>query len=343
MIRREDGAGGRYMTEFLKSRIFRYIESRAGEIALSDMEDSADFDDSYVLTTDSYTAFPPVFRGGSIGSLAVFGTSNDLAVMGAMPAFMSLAFIIQEGFDGDIFSRIMEDIANSAKMLELKIITGDTKVVEMNAGIFVNTSGIGVRNRHLEQNLDVVREYRDYPFRWVRDCGLRSGDAIIVSGSIGEHGIAMLLEREDLGFEMDVESDVRPVWFAVRDAMDAGGVVAMKDPTRGGIAETLNEMSEKSRVGIVVEEELVPVRDDVRAVSDALGLDVMSLANEGKVVLGVIPEMADDVLKALRKHDRNAEIVGYATDRFREVIVRTPIGTEKILPPPALDPVPRVC
>ncbi len=343
MIRREDGAGGKYMTEFLKSRIFRHIDSKAVEIALSDMEDSADFDENYMLTTDSYTAFPPVFRGGSIGSLAVFGTSNDLAVMGAMPAFMSLAFIIQEGFDGSVFSRIMEDIAASAKMLGLKIITGDTKVVEMNAGIFVNTSGIGVRNDHLENNLGVVREYRSYPFRWIRDCGLRDGDVIIVSGSIGEHGIAMLLEREDLRFEMDVESDVQPVWFAVRDAMDVGGVVAMKDPTRGGIAETLNEMAEKSGVGILIEEELIPVRDDVRAVCDALGLDVTVLANEGKVVLGVVPDLAEDVLRTLRRYDRNAEIIGHATSRFREVVVRTSIGTEKILPPPAIDPVPRVC
>ena len=343
MIRREDGAGGKYMSKFLKKKIFPLIDSKAGEIALSDMEDSSDFHEDFVFTTDSYTAFPPVFRGGSIGSLAVCGTCNDLAVMGAMPAYMSLALIIQEGFDEEVFSRIMKDIAGWSERLGVRIITGDTKVVEMNAGIFINTSGIGVRNRHLERNLNIVREYRDYPFRWVRDCGLRSGDAIIVSGSIGEHGISMLLEREDLGFEMDVKSDVNAVWFAVRDGMDAGGIVAMKDPTRGGIAESLNEIAEKSGVGILVEEEQIPVRGDVMAVCDALGLDIFSLANEGKVVMGVIDEMADDVLRAVRKHDRNASIIGHATDRFKEVVVRTRIGTEKILPPPALDPIPRVC
>lgn len=343
MIRREDGAGGRYMSEFLKRKIFSLIDSRAGEIALSDMEDAADFDRNYVLTTDSYTAFPPVFRGGSIGSLAVCGTSNDLAVMGAEPAFMSLSFIIQEGFDEDVFSRIMGDIALWKDKLDLEIIAGDTKVVEMNAGIFVNTSGIGTRNEHLEKNLETVREYRSYPYSWVRDCGLSSEDVIIVSGNVGEHGLSMLLEREELGFEIDIESDVNAVWFAVKDGMNAGGITAMKDPTRGGIAQTLNEMAEKSGAGILIEEEEIPVRDDVRAVCDALGLDPIILANEGKVVVAVIPEMADDVFKVLKKHDKNAKIIGHATEKFNEVVVRTEIGTEKILPPPALDPVPRVC
>ncbi len=343
MIRREDGAGGRYMSEFLKKRVFSLIDSRAGEIALSDMEDAADFDENYMFTTDSYTAFPPAFRGGSIGSLAVCGTSNDLAVMGAEPAFMSLSFIIQEGFDHDLFSKIMDDIAFWKKMLNVEIITGDTKVVEMNAGIFVNTSGIGTRNKHLERNLETVREYRKYPYRWIRDCGMSDGDVIIISGNVGEHGLTMLLEREELGFEIDVESDVNAVWFAVKDGLDAGGITAMKDPTRGGVAQTLNEMAEKSGTGIIVEEDQIPVREDVRAVCDALGLDPLILANEGKVVMAVIPEMADDVLRALKKHDRNAKIIGHATEKFREVVIRTEIGTEKILPPPALDPVPRVC
>ena len=343
MIRREDGAGGKYMTEFLKGRIFPLIDSKACEISLSDMEDSADFHEDFLFTTDSYTAFPPVFRGGSIGSLAICGTSNDLAVMGAEPAFMSLSLIIQEGFDEGLFEHIMNDIAEWVRKTGVRIITGDTKVVEMNAGIFINTSGIGRRNRYLENNIAVIREYREYPFRWIRDCGLKDGDVIIVSGNIGEHGISMLLEREDLGFEIDVESDVNAVWSAVRDAMDAGGITAMKDPTRGGIAETLNEMSEKSGTGIIIHEESIPVRDDVRAVCDALGLDVLSLANEGRAVMGVIPEMADDVLKVLKKHDRNASIIGHATSEFDQVVVKTAIGTQKILPPPALDPVPRVC
>lgn len=343
MIRREDGAGGKYMTEFLKKKVFSKIDSKAGEIALSDMEDSADFDKNYVFTTDSYTAYPPVFRGGSIGNLAVCGTSNDLAVVGAQPAIMSLAFIIQEGFDEGVFERIMDDIARNAREIGVKIITGDTKVVDMNAGIFVNTSGIGVRNEHLERNLEIVREYREYRHSWIRDSGLKAGDVIIVSGNIGEHGLTMLLERENLGFEIDVKSDVKPVWFQVRDALDVGGVTAMKDPTRGGLAETLNEMAEKSGVGILVEEERIPVRDDVQGVCDALGLDPLNLANEGKVVMGVVEDLAEEVLKVLKKHDKNAEIIGKAVEDFREVVVKTKIGTTKILPPPVMDPIPRVC
>ncbi len=343
MIRREDGAGGKYMTEFLRKWIFSKLDSKVGEISLSDMEDSADFDEMYVFTTDSYTASPPVFRGGSIGSLAVCGTSNDLAVMGAEPAFMSLALIIQEGFDEGVFERIMEDVRHWAEKVGVRIITGDTKVVEMNAGIFINTSGIGVRNDALEKNLEVLREYRDYPYRWVRDRGLKAGDAIIISGNIAEHGLAMLLERENLGFEVEVESDVQAVWFAVKSAMEVGGISAMKDPTRGGIAEALNEMAEKSGVGILVEEERVPVREDVMGVCEALGLDPFAMANEGKVVMGVEREMSEDVLKVLRRFDRNAEIVGYATDEFGEVVVKMRIGTTKILPWPTMDPIPRVC
>ncbi|WP_456370909.1 hydrogenase expression/formation protein HypE [Geoglobus sp.] len=344
MIRREDGAGGKYMTEFLKKRVFSRLDARVGEISLSEMEDSADFDDNYLLTTDSYTAHPPVFRGGSIGSLAVCGTSNDLAVMGAEPAFMSLALIIQEGFDDEVFERIMSDVSHWVEEIGLRVITGDTKVVEMNAGIFINTTGIGVRNDALEKNLEVLREYREYPYRWIRDRGLREGDAVIVSGNIAEHGLAMLLEREDLGFDVDVESDVRPVWFAVRSAMEeVGGISAMKDPTRGGIAEALNEIAEKSGVGILVEEERIPIREDVRGVCDALGLDPYSMANEGKVVMGVEGELAEDVLRVLRKFDRNAEIIGYATGEFSEVVVKTRIGTTKVLPWPTVDPIPRVC
>lgn len=343
MIRREDGAGGKFMTEFLRKKVFSLIDARAGEISLSDMEDSADFDENYVFTTDSYTAHPPIFSGGSIGSLAVCGTSNDLSVMGAKPAFMSLAFIIQEGFEDEAFSRIMKDIKFWSEKIGVKIITGDTKVVEMNAGIFVNTSGIGIRNEYLEKNLEVIREYRDYPFKWVRDRGLKAGDAIIVSGNIGEHGLAILLARENLGFEIDVESDVKALWPVIKDAMGVGGISAMKDPTRGGLAEALNEMAEKSGVGIRIEEELIPVRDDVESVCSALGLDPLTMANEGKVVMGVVGDMADDVLKSLKKHDRNAEIIGYATDEFREVVVKTKIGTEKILPWPTIDPIPRVC
>jgi hydrogenase expression/formation protein HypE len=343
IIRREDGAGGKYMGEFLKKHVMsRFGNCKAGEIALADMDDSSDFD-SYVFTTDSYVVSPPIFRGGSIGSLAVCGTANDLAVMGAKPYVFSLALIIQEGFEVDVFRRIMDDIERWISKLDAKLITGDTKVVSANIEIAINTSGIGIRNCSLEKNLEIVREYRDYPYNWIRDCGLSDGDAIIVSGNIAEHGVAIMLSRE-FDFELEVESDVYPVWLFLQDVLKVGGITAMKDPTRGGLANTLNELAEKSGVGMIIEEERIPIREDVRGFCELLGLDPLSMANEGKVVMGVVADMADEVLKALhRAGQKDAEIIGYATSEFEEVVMETIVGTKKIVPPPTADPIPRVC
>ncbi len=341
-VRKEDGAGGKYMQEFLKNYILSRFSGGVGEIKLEDMDDSSDFED-FVFTTDSYVVTPPVFRGGSIGSLAVCGTSNDLAVMGAKPYVISLSLIIQDGFETEMLEKILDDVKYWCDEVGVKVITGDTKVVEANIEIAINTSGIGKRSEELEKNIEVVREYKDYPYRWIRDRGLSEGDVIIVSGSIAEHGMAVMLEREEFGFEIDVKSDVYPVWLFLRDALKVGGITAMKDPTRGGIAGVLNEMAEKSGVGILVEEEKVPVREEIRGICDALGLDPMNMACEGRVVMGVVEEMADDVLRVLRKHDESAEIIGYATGEFKEVVVKTSIGSKKVLPPPLADPVPRVC
>ncbi len=343
IVRREDGAGGKFMVEFLKRHIVsRFGKCRVGEIAMEDMDDSSDFD-GFVLTTDSYVVSPPVFRGGSIGSLAICGTSNDLAVMGAKPYAFSLSLIIQEGFEVETLEKILEDVKFWLTELGAELITGDTKVVESNVGIIVNTSGVGARNESLEKNLEVVREFRKYPFNWIRDCGLGEGDAIIVSGNIAEHGVAVMLER-GFEFEIDVKSDVYPVWLFLRDVLEVGGITAMKDPTRGGLASALNEMAEKSGVGILIEEERIPIREDVRGFCELLGLDPLTMANEGKVVMGVVPDMAEDVLRALhRAGQKNAEIIGYATSEFEEVVMETVVGTKKVVPPPVADPIPRVC
>lgn len=342
MIRKEDGAGGKYMTEFLRKHVFPKLRSKVGEIGLDEMEDSADFDVNFVLTTDSYVVDPPIFPGGSIGSMAVFGTSNDLAVVGAEPRFMSLALVVQDGFSTRMFDKIIEDISEACKKVDVNIITGDTKVVEANVGIIANTSGIGIRNSALDRNLEVVKEYRKYPFKWVRDRGLEEGDVIIISGSIAEHGSAIMAKR--INFEYEIQSDVFPVWLFVKSALETGGITAMKDPTRGGLAAALNEMAEKSGVGVFVEEERIPIKGEVKSFCELLGLDPLSMANEGKVVFGVVEETADDVLKALKRAgQKDAEIIGYATGRFEEVVMETRAGTEKVLPPPVSDPVPRVC
>ncbi len=343
IVRREDGAGGKFMVDFLKKHIIsRFGECRLGEIALADMDDSSDFNE-FVLTTDSYVVSPPIFRGGSIGSLAICGTSNDLAVMGAQPYAFSLSLIIQEGFEIEKLGKILDDVQFWLSKLDANLITGDTKVVEANIDIIVNTAGVGVRNEHLTKNLEVVRDFRDYPFNWVRDCGLKEGDAIIVSGNIAEHGVAVMLER-GFEFELDVKSDVYPIWLFLKDVLDVGGITAMKDPTRGGLAAALNEMAEKSGVGIIIEEEKIPIREDIKGFCELLGLDPLSMANEGKVVMGVVADMAEDVLKALhRAGQKNAEIIGYATSEFEYVVMETVVGTKKVIPPPMADPIPRVC
>ncbi len=341
-VRKEDGAGGKYMQDFLRSFILSRFSGGLGEVKLEDLEDGSDFS-GYMFTTDSYVVTPPIFRGGSIGSLAVCGTCNDLAVMGAEPKVMSMSLIIQDGFEVEKLEKILNDMKGWCDEVGVKIVTGDTKVVEAGIGIAINTSGVGFRNEWLEKNLEVVREYRDYPYSWIRDRGLSEGDVLIISGSIAEHGVSIMLEREEFGFELDVKSDVYPVWLFLKDALGKGGITAMKDPTRGGVAGVLNEMAEKSGVGILIEEERVPIRDEVRGFCEALGLDPLTMACEGRVVMGAVEDMADEIVRVLRKHGQNAEIVGYATSEFREVVVETSIGSRKILPPPVADPVPRVC
>lgn len=342
LIRKEDGAGGKYMMEFLKKHVISRFDSKANEISLSDLDDSSDFFD-YLFTTDSYVVDPPLFPGGSIGSLAICGTSNDLAVKGAKPKFFSMSLIVQDGFKIDLLDKILSDMEYWLKEIDGMILTGDTKVVESNVGVIVNTSGIGLRNEHLDKNLEIVREYREYPYKWVRDKGLKNGEAIIISGNIAEHGTAILAFREGFEFEIDVKSDVYPVWKFVEKALDVGGITAMKDATRGGIAGVLNEMAEKSGVGILIEEEKIPIRDDVRSFCELLGLDPLNMANEGKVVMGVIPDLAEDVLKTIKKFDKNAKIVGYAINEFEEVVMETVVGTRKVVPQPLADPIPRVC
>ena len=342
IVRKEDGAGGRYMNEFLKKHIFSRFDTRVFEIKLSDMEDSTDFHPEFVMTTDSYVVDPPIFPGGNIGSLAICGTANDLSVMGAKPSYFSLSLIIQDGFSLREFEEILNEMTRWIERIKGSIITGDTKVVDLNVGIMVNTSAVGIRCKELETNLDTIREYRDYPFRWVRDCGLKDGDAIIVSGNIAEHGAAIMSKR--LSFDTEIKSDVFPVWLFLKDVLLKGGIVAMKDPTRGGIAAALNEFASKSGVGILIEEERIPIRDEVLSFCELLGLDPLAMANEGKVLIAAIPEMAEDVLRELKRcGQRDAEIIGYATSKFEEVVMETRIGTQRVIPPPVSDPIPRVC
>jgi hydrogenase expression/formation protein HypE len=324
------GAGGEIMGELL--RTLTNVKNRnAGGIGLESLDDGAVIpvgDKNVVFTTDSHVVRPIFFPGGDIGRIAICGTVNDLAVMGGRPLALSCGMIIEEGFDIIDLERIVRSMDEALTESGAHLVTGDTKVMERGAldKIAINTAGIGIAEKV------------------VRDNGFQPGDRIIVTGTLGDHGLAVLTHRE--GFELgeQIRSDVAPVWGLVELALAAGDVHAMKDPTRGGFAHAINDMARKSRTGVVIEEDAIPVRRSVRSASEMLGIDPLEVANEGKIVMAVAPGDAEPVLSALRTHKygREAAIVGEVVEGER-VIMRTRIGGERFIEPPLGDPVPRVC
>jgi hydrogenase expression/formation protein HypE len=340
------GAGGRSMQRMLRERVLPHLMTNAGEVPLSALDDSGVIGD-VVLTTDSHTVRPLFFPGGDIGSLSVAGTVNDISVMGAEPLAMSLAIVAEEGFDADDLERIARSVGETAKRAGVPIITGDTKVVEKGGvdGLIMNTSAVGRRSPLLDSNFEAVKNHRTPVSRWLEDRNVADGDAIIVSGTLGDHGVAILSARKGYGFESDVRSDVAPLNSMIGKALSVGGIAAMKDPTRGGLANALNEFSEKSGVGIQIDEVSVPVRAPVRNACAMLGIDPLEIGNEGKAVMAVVPKMADAVLDALRKtpEGRDAALIGFATKSVRGVVMRTKVGGRRIVEPPIADPVPRIC
>lgn len=348
-IKLAQGAGGELMDQLIKEKILKYFgkeNTDSAEVPLSMLDDSAVIDD-VVFSTDSHTVQPIIFPGGDIGSLAVSGTINDIAVMGAKPIALSAGFIVEEGLSVNTFEKIVNSMSKCAKYAGVPIVTGDTKVVEKGAiqEFMINTSGIGKRTSTLEKNIKEVKKYRSFKKRWLLDSNLKDGDKIILSGNIGEHGIALLSFREGYGFETTIKSDIAPINRLMEKALSVGGIVSAKDPTRGGLANTVNEFSEKSKTGTILYEESIPIPDGVRSACDMLGIDPLEIGNEGKVVIGVVKEKADDVLAALKKHPlgKNAAIVGEATDEVKGVILETIIGGKRILHKPLGDPVPRIC
>jgi hydrogenase expression/formation protein HypE len=341
------GAGGELMDQLIKENILRFFKKQGGaEVTLTALDDAAVIDD-IVFSTDSHTVQPLIFPGGDIGSLAVCGTVNDVAVVGGSPIALSTGFIIEEGFSLETFETIVRSMGRTAEKAGVPIITGDTKVVEKGAiqQFMVNTSGIGKRSALLESNIREVQRYRRFDSRWLLDSNLRKGDVLLLSGNIGEHGIALLSFREGYGFETTIHSDVAPLNGLMAQLLAEGGVVCAKDPTRGGLANTVNEFSEKSKVGILLEEDAIPIPEGVRSACNMLGIDPLEIGNEGKVVLGVVKEMADDVLSVLRKHPlgKHAAIIGEATSAVSGVVMQTGVGGKRIIRKPLGDPVPRIC
>ena len=237
-IKLAEGAGGQLMDKLIKQKILKYFEktSISAEIPLSMLDDSAVIDD-IVFTTDSHTVQPIIFPGGDLGSLAVAGTINDIAVMGAKPIALSAGFILEEGLSIEIFEKIVNSMSKVSSDANVPIVTGDTKVVEKGAiqEFMINTSGIGKRTNLLDNNINEVKRYRSFNKRWLLDSNLKNGDIIILSGNIGEHGIALMSFREGYGFETKIKSDIAPVNGLMEKVLSVGGIVSAKDPTRGGL------------------------------------------------------------------------------------------------------------
>ncbi|HXZ98355.1 MAG TPA: hydrogenase expression/formation protein HypE [Candidatus Acidoferrum sp.] len=340
------GAGGSAMDALIKRYMLKYLGGSNAEVPLEALDDAAVIN-GIVLKSDSYAVKPLFFPGGDIGRLAVSGTVNDISALGAEPLALAAGFVFEEGFPLADLERILSSMSETCKEAGVAVITGDTKVVEHGAldKFIVNSSGIGRRSAFLDKNLAEVRKSRKFDAEWLLDSNIRAGDQIILSGAIGDHGIAVLSAREGYGFETKVQSDNAPLNHMIAEALKVGGVVSIKDPTRGGLANLLNEWSEKSKVGILIKDDKIPVHMGVRAACEMLGLDPLEVGNEGKVALAVVPEKTEQVLAALRNTNlgREAEIIGRATDEFDIVAVETSVGGKRILAKPLGDPVPRIC
>ncbi len=333
------------MNQLIENYIVKYLGGGVAEVPLEALDDSAVIDD-IVLKSDSHAVKPLFFPGGDIGRLAVAGTVNDIAVMGGEPIALTCGLVLEEGLAIDDLERILESMRNTCREADVQIITGDTKVVEKGnlGGCIINTSGIGRRNA-LEKNIMEVKKHRSFDSRWILDSNLREGDKIIVSGTVGDHGLAVLSAQEGYDFGSEIKSDVTPLNKLIQRLLNVGGIVAMKDPTRGGLSNSLNELSVKSKAGIWVEEDKIPIRSDVRAACEMLGIDPLEVGNEGKVVIGVVPQRAEEVLAALKEREegKDAEVIGEATEEFDGVVLKTTVGGKRILAPPIGDPIPRIC
>ncbi|HTS79915.1 MAG TPA: hydrogenase expression/formation protein HypE [Myxococcaceae bacterium] len=329
------GAGGRAMRALIEQLFAEGAEQPPGSIGLAEMDDGAAFplgDRWLVLTTDSHVVAPRFFPGGDVGRLSISGTVNDLAMMGATEVLgLTCAVVIEDGFPIAELERIHASMRDTSREAAAPVVTGDTKVMGRGEldGLVINTTGVALTGR------------------LVRDNGLRPGDRIVVTGTIGDHGFAVLAARQKLELQGDLRSDVAPLNGLVRQVLRAAGegVTAMKDPTRGGLASALHEMVEKSGVGVVLEERAVPLSDEVRAASEILGIDPLHVANEGKAVLGVRPEALDRVMASLDGHPlgRRAAVVGTCIAEHRgRIVLDTGLG-RRLLAEPEGEPMPRIC
>jgi len=326
------GSGGRMSGDLLRNILLPALQNpildRLDDQAIVDIGGSR-----IAFTTDSFVVKPLFFPGGDIGTLAVNGTVNDLAMGGAQPLFLSLALILEEGFSVDTLREVMESIRVAAGMAGVSVVTGDTKVVEKGSGdgLFINTSGIGLVPSGVLLSADQARP----------------GDCVLLSGTIGDHGITILSQREGLEFESAVASDTTALHTLVADMFLASSAIrCLRDPTRGGVSSSLNEIAARSQAGIEIEELAIPIHDEVQGACEMLGLDPLYVANEGKLLAIVAPEAAEGILEAMRRHPlgRDARLIGRVTDSHpATVTMRTRLGTSRIVDLLSGDQLPRIC
>lgn len=326
------GNGGRLMRELIEE----YIADALGEVLMDVQNDATRLppmqaNQQLMMTTDGFTVKPIEFPGGNIGSLAVHGTVNDLAVSGALPHYLSLNMFIEEGLSFAVFRRILDSMAQAAIEAEVRIACGDTKVVPRGEGseIYLATTGVGSRSPTPSLGLDHIRE----------------GDAILVSGPVGDHGIAVMLAREQFGLRGDVRSDAASVLPLTRGLLPMPGLRFMRDPTRGGLATVLYEIHRATGLGLRVFAERIPVNEPVRAVCEMLGYDPYYLACEGRVVAVVDEQHAAQALQQWRQlpGGQQAALIGALEDPGGHVVLETELGGERLLEELEDDPLPRIC
>lgn len=328
----DHGSGGRLSHQLISHLILKYFNSPQ----LAELDDCAVFKipgQQLAFSTDSYTVDPIFFPGGNIGELAVFGTINDLAMRGAKPLYLSVGFIIEEGFSFDDFDKILLSMQKAAREATVEIVTGDTKVVPKGAmdKIFINTAGIGI----------VAEEFK------IAGKNAQPGDKILINGFIAEHGLAILLGREGLNFTTTIQSDTAPLNHLVSEMLAASTEIhAMRDPTRGGVGTTLNEIAQQAQVGIVIDENRLPLSKKVQGACELLGFDPLYLANEGKLLAFVSASAADKILEVMRKnkYGANSCLIGeVVAQNPGSVIMRTAIGGTRIVKMLTGAQLPRIC
>ncbi|PMQ01027.1 MAG: hydrogenase expression/formation protein HypE [Dictyoglomus sp. NZ13-RE01] len=324
------GNGGEKTRKLIEEEILKYF----GNEILIDLFDSAilEIKGKLAFTTDSFVISPIFFNGGDIGKLSIYGTINDLSVMGATPLYLSVSFIIEEGLPLKDFRKILESMRDAALDCNIKIVTGDTKVVEKGKGdyIYINTAGIGI-----------LEEHRDW-----RERKIEEGDLVIINGGIGEHGVCIMLERLGINTSSEIKSDLAPLYRITLPLLDKfTGVKFMRDPTRGGVATTLNEVSKKYHVDIEIFEESLPIKDWVRKSSEILGIDPLYIANEGKVLIIASKNEGEKIVNFLRQfpEGKDARIIGEIKGRGEKVYLRTTLGTRRILDTLKKELLPRIC